>query len=186
MATNCLIITSWFISYCSFELGTLIIDPCSDGTTQQLAGCLRDFRNKPFPTRAKVTYHNNILTLMYHNGMSSNEQDFELCFRAENVVLPKNGYFGVSAATGGLADDHDVIHFLTSSFADPGATAPDPQGDFTHFLKFVNLNSFVIFVFLALTEDQQKLQQEYLDYQRKLEQQKDDYRKEHPDDVSFN
>lgn len=41
-------------------------------------------------------------------------------------------------------------------------------------------------MFLALTEDQQKLQQEYLDYQRKLEQQKEDYRKEHPDDVSFN
>ena len=29
--------------------------------------------------------------------------------RAENVVLPQNGYFGISAATGGLADDHDVL-----------------------------------------------------------------------------
>lgn len=28
--------------------------------------------------------------------------------RAENVYLPPNGHFGVSAATGGLADDHDV------------------------------------------------------------------------------
>ena len=32
-----------------------------------------------------------------------------MCIRAENVVLPKNGFFGVSAATGGLADDHDVL-----------------------------------------------------------------------------
>ena len=32
-----------------------------------------------------------------------------MCIRAENVILPKNGFFGVSAATGGLADDHDVL-----------------------------------------------------------------------------
>ncbi|KAL1501520.1 hypothetical protein ABEB36_006826 [Hypothenemus hampei] len=144
--------------YAVLNDGTKLFDHHNDGTTQQLAGCLRDFRNKPFPTRAKVNYHNNILTLMFHNGMSNNEQDFELCFRAENVVLPKNGYFGLSAATGGLADDHDVIHFLTSSYADPLATASDQM----------------------LTEDQQKLQQEYLEYQRKLEQQKEEYRKEHP------
>ncbi|XP_066255407.1 protein ERGIC-53 [Euwallacea similis] len=148
--------------YAVLNDGTRLFDHQNDGTTQQLAGCLRDFRNKPFPTRVRVNYHLNVLTLMFHNGMSNNDQDFEMCFRVENVVLPKNGYFGVSAATGGLADDHDVIHFLTSSYSDPGATAPDPQ---------------------ILTEDQQKLQQEYLDYQRKLEQQKEDYRKEHPDET---
>lgn len=99
--------------------------------------------------------------MLIHNGMTNNEQDYELCFRAENVILPKNGYFGLSAATGGLADDHDAIHFLTSSYGAPGATAPGPQG---------------------VSEDQQKLQQEYLDYQKKLEQQKEDYRKEHPNE----
>jgi Legume-like lectin family len=36
-------------------------------------------------------------------------QDFELCVRAENVMLPNNGFFGLSAATGKLADDHDVF-----------------------------------------------------------------------------
>lgn len=87
----------------------------SDGTTQQLAGCLRDFRNKPFPTRARIEYFQNTLTVLFHNGMTNNEQDYDMCLRAENVVLPKGGYFGVSAATGGLADDHDVIHFLTNS-----------------------------------------------------------------------
>lgn len=35
--------------------------------------------------------------------MTNNEYAYELCMRAENVVLPKKGYFGVSAATGGLA-----------------------------------------------------------------------------------
>ncbi|CAL2030732.1 unnamed protein product [Caenorhabditis brenneri] len=35
--------------------------------------------------------------------------------RAENIFLPRNGYFGVSAATGGLADDHDILDFSVFS-----------------------------------------------------------------------
>ena len=89
--------------------GSKVYDHQNDGSTQQLAGCLRDFRNKPFPVRAKIEYFKNTLTVLIHNGMSNNDKDFELCVRSENVVLPKNGYFGVSAATGGLADDHDVL-----------------------------------------------------------------------------
>lgn len=77
-----------------------------------------------------------------------------MCLRAENVHLPKNGYFGLSAATGGLADDHDVLHFLTSSLYPP-EQLPAPQA------PVVN------------EEDQRKLTQEYQDYQRKLEQQKE-------------
>ena len=46
--------------------------------------------------------------VLIHNGMTNNEKDYEICLRAENVFLPNAGYFGVSAATGGLADDHDV------------------------------------------------------------------------------
>ena len=32
--------------------------------------------------------------------MTNSEQDYEMCFRVDNVGLPKGGYFGVSAATG--------------------------------------------------------------------------------------
>jgi hypothetical protein len=53
-------------------------------------------------------------------------QDFELCIRAENVVLPKSGYFGVSAATGGLADDHDVLKFITHSLRSPDLSLGRP------------------------------------------------------------
>ncbi|KAJ8704723.1 hypothetical protein PYW07_011911 [Mythimna separata] len=95
--------------------GTKVFDHKSDGSQQLLSGCLRDFRNKPFPTRARIEYYLNTLTVYFHNGMTSNEADYELCFRAENVQLPRGGYLGLSAATGGLADDHDVIHLLTTS-----------------------------------------------------------------------
>ncbi|XP_055608499.1 protein ERGIC-53 isoform X2 [Uranotaenia lowii] len=140
--------------------GTKKFDHQNDGSTQLLSGCLRDFRNKPFPTRAKIEYYNNILTVLFHNGMTNNDQDYEMCFRAENVVLPKNGHFGLSAATGGLADDHDVFHFLTTSLHIPGQVKEEPAPD----------------------QDQAKLTQEYQDYQKKLELQKEEYRKEHPEE----
>ncbi|XP_037871478.1 protein ERGIC-53 [Bombyx mori] len=141
--------------------GTKVFDHKSDGTTQLLSGCLRDFRNKPFPTRAKIEYYMNTLTVYFHNGMTNNEQDYELCFRAENVVLPRGGHFGLSAATGGLADDHDVIHFLTTALY--STQQPGTQQ--------------------ISSDEQQKLSQEYQEYQKKLEQQKEEYRKEHPDEV---
>ena len=36
-------------------------------------------------------------------GMSNKPEDFELCARLENIHLAKGSFFGLSAATGGLA-----------------------------------------------------------------------------------
>lgn len=121
---------------------------------------MRDFRNKPFATRARIEYYQNTLTVLFNNGMTANTEEYELCMRAEGVVLPRNGYFGVSAATGGLADDHDVFHFLTTSLHAPGTFTEPSQ----------------------VPDDSAKLTQEYQDYQKKLDQQKEEYRKEHPDE----
>jgi hypothetical protein len=55
------------------------------------------------------------------------------------------------------ADDHDVLHFLTTSLHPPGQ-APVPGGGL-----------------YVSEEEQRKLSQEYADYQRKLEQQKEEY-----------
>lgn len=41
--------------------GTKSYDHQADGSHQQLGGCLRDFRNKPFPTRARIEYYKNVL-----------------------------------------------------------------------------------------------------------------------------
>lgn len=141
--------------------GTRNFDHQNDGGSQALAGCLRDFRNKPFPTRARIEYYQNVLTVLFHSGMTNNEQDYEMCLRAENVVLPKAGYFGISAATGGLADDHDVFHFLTTSLHPPGQL--DQSGQVPQ-------------------ADNDKLSKEYQEYQKKLDQQKEEYKKDHPDE----
>jgi len=58
---------------------------------------------------------------------------------------------------GGLADDHDILHFLTLSLYPPGQLPVDAHK--------VSL------------EEQAKLQQEYFDYQKKLDEQKEEYRK---------
>lgn len=64
--------------------------------------CQRDFRNKQFPVYLKVQYYRNVLSVYVSDGMSAQPR-YEICIRAENIFLPKAGFFGVSAATGGLA-----------------------------------------------------------------------------------
>ncbi len=116
--------------------------------------------------------------VLFHNGNTQSETDFEVCMRIENLVLPRNGYFGVSAATGGLAgkiffffvklilytililcflneDDHDVKQFLTHSLYPPGTVSPQ------------------LGVEPPKVEEQQKLSEEYAEYQRKLDLQKE-------------
>ncbi|KAH7728699.1 Ile-1 protein [Aphelenchoides avenae] len=94
--------------------GTRSYDHQTDGAQQVLSGCQRDFRNKPFPVRVKVEYMNNVLTILITDGMTPQPR-YELCLRAENIFLPRHGFFGVSAATGGLADDHDIVDFSVYS-----------------------------------------------------------------------
>uniref|UniRef100_A0A0B7AV64 L-type lectin-like domain-containing protein n=1 Tax=Arion vulgaris TaxID=1028688 RepID=A0A0B7AV64_9EUPU len=138
--------------------GTVIYDHQNDGSSQNIGGCLRDFRNKPFPVRVKVEYYNQLLTVKIHNGLTNNQNDFEICLSASNVVLPTSGYIGVSAATGGLADDHDVLYLLTHTLHDP--TVDTAQ----------------------VSEDERlKFDKEFQQYQEELDRAKQDYRKEHPD-----
>ena len=82
---------------------------------------MRDFRNKPFPIRLRIEYYNKALTILYHNGLNNDPSGYEICTRVENVNLPSSGHFGISAATGGLADDHDVLSFITYSLIDKNA-----------------------------------------------------------------
>lgn len=145
--------------------GTKEYDHANDGSWQMLSGCVKDFRNKPFPTRAKIEYYMNTLTVLFHNGMTNSDQDYEICLRVENLFLPKAGYFGISAATGGLADDHDVLYFLTTSLYPPGTQPPAPS------VQVPKLSQ----------EEEVKLTKEYQEFQKKLDLQKEEYKKDHPD-----
>eukprot|EP00794_Sanderia_malayensis_P019390 gene19390-21315_t len=141
--------------------GTKVYNHFGDGFNQQLGGCMRDFRNRPHPVRAKVRYFDGVLTVFYHNGMSTKDDDFELCMRAENVQLPKQGYFGISAATGGLADDHDVLKFSTYSLKQVTEEKKPEK---------------------TISEDERKkLTEQYDQYAQQLEKEKETYKSQHPE-----
>jgi len=145
--------------------GSKVYDHETDGSQQQLGGCFRDFRNKPFPVRAKIEYYKNVLTVMIHLGNTNNEDEYETCLRAENIFLPQNGHFGISAATGGLADDHDVLKFLISSLHPPGSPGAVPLS-------------------AAVPEtEKQRIDAQYEQFRDKLDKQKEQYFRDHPDEA---
>ncbi|XP_075697163.1 protein ERGIC-53 [Rhinoderma darwinii] len=142
--------------------GKLVFDHQNDGTTQALASCQRDFRNKPYPVRARITYYKKTLTVMINNGFTPDKEDYEFCAKVDNMILPQQGFFGISAATGGLADDHDVLSFLTFQLTEPGKETPTPDGEIPK-------------------EEKDKYQEEFDNFQQELEKRKDEYNKDHPE-----
>nr|XP_027232631.1 protein ERGIC-53-like isoform X1 [Penaeus vannamei]XP_027232632.1 protein ERGIC-53-like isoform X1 [Penaeus vannamei] len=99
--------------------------------------------------------------LMIHNGMTNNEKDYEICMRAENVYIPPSGYFGITAATGGLADDHDVLKFLVTSLRSPEEMA----------------------VMQANAEEEERFRREFQEYQEKTKKARDEYVAQNPDSI---
>ncbi|XP_075040892.1 protein ERGIC-53 isoform X2 [Mixophyes fleayi] len=142
--------------------GKLQYDHQNDGSTQSLSSCQRDFRNKPYPVRAKITYYKKTLTVMINNGFTPDRDDYEFCAKVNNMILPQQGFFGISAATGGLADDHDVLSFLTFQLTEPGKDAPALDGEIPK-------------------EEKDKYQEEFDNFQQELDKRKDDYNKDHPE-----
>ncbi|XP_065100050.1 protein ERGIC-53 [Paramisgurnus dabryanus] len=142
--------------------GKLVYDHQNDGTTQSLGTCLRDFRNKPYPVRAKITYYKQTLSVYINNGFTPDKEDYEYCTKVENMILPETGFFGISAATGGLADDHDVLSFLVFRLTEPGQNLPPPEKEIPK-------------------EEKDKYQEEFENFQQELDKRKEEFQKEHPD-----
>ena len=55
-------------------------------------------------------YEGNKLTVSHD---VDNKRTWKACFTVDGVVLPTGYYFGVSAATGDLSDNHDVTGLKT-------------------------------------------------------------------------
>lgn len=88
--------------------GTLTYDHDRDGTLTQLAGCEAKFRNVDHSTYLSIRYVDETLTVM---SDLDNKHEWKLCFEAKNVKLPTGYFFGMSATTGDLSDNHDIISF---------------------------------------------------------------------------
>uniref|UniRef100_A0A1I8H8E3 L-type lectin-like domain-containing protein n=1 Tax=Macrostomum lignano TaxID=282301 RepID=A0A1I8H8E3_9PLAT len=86
--------------------GSLAYDHDRDGTHSQLDGCTARFRNRDHDTLLSIRYVNNALLVATD---IENKQTWQPCFRVPNVKLPTHFVFGVSAMTGDLSDNHDLL-----------------------------------------------------------------------------
>ncbi|KAK2192884.1 hypothetical protein NP493_21g08010 [Ridgeia piscesae] len=86
--------------------GTLHYDHDRDGTHTQIAGCESNFRGVTQDTYIAIRYENNVLTV---STDVDGKDTWKECFVVKGIRLPTNYYFGASATTGELADNHDVV-----------------------------------------------------------------------------
>nr|XP_014342765.1 PREDICTED: protein ERGIC-53-like isoform X2 [Latimeria chalumnae] len=139
--------------------GKLTYDHSNDGASQSLGTCLRNFRNSHYPIRARITYYKKTLRVAINPGFSDVADDYDICTEIRDMVIPSAGYFGVSAATGALADDHDVLSFLTFSLTEAGKETTQGQ---------------------IPKSEKDQFQREYERFQKDLEKRKEEFLKEHP------
>lgn len=86
--------------------GSLHYDHDRDGTHTQLAGCEAKFRNLEHDTHITVRYERDVLTV---STDFANKAAWKECFSVKDIKLPTGYYFGISAATGDLSDNHDIL-----------------------------------------------------------------------------
>ncbi|KAJ5569525.1 uncharacterized protein N7459_008955 [Penicillium hispanicum] len=92
--------------------GETSYDQAHDGKGNELAGCsARGLRNAPVPTKARLTYFQDKsleLELQYKTE-DSWINCFTLSAEEAKIAIPSVAYLGLSAETGELSDNHDII-----------------------------------------------------------------------------
>lgn len=86
--------------------GTFHYDHDRDGTHTALDGCEASFRHAKHETFIAVRYERNRLMVSID---IDGENKWKPCFTVDGVRLPTGYFFGASAATGDLSDNHDII-----------------------------------------------------------------------------
>lgn len=86
--------------------GSLSYDHDRDGTHTEIAGCESHFRNLDDDTYIAIRYERNKLTVSMD---IEGKNEWKECFSVNGVRLPTGYFFGASAATGDLADNHDIV-----------------------------------------------------------------------------
>ncbi|XP_049626128.1 protein ERGIC-53-like [Suncus etruscus] len=113
-------------SLCSGPSSEPVPNAHREAAPKVLGSCHRDFRNRPYPFRVRITYWGQRLRVSLNSGLTPSDPE-EVCTNVGPLLLAPGGFFGVSAATSILADDHDVLSFLTFSLSEWGPEiSPQP------------------------------------------------------------
>ena len=90
--------------------GSVDFNHADDGVHLQLSGCVADYRNRPEPIAARVTYMRLEQKLSVYLDMTHRGR-YQRCLIAENVDLPRSYFVGLSASTDSSDDQHTVESF---------------------------------------------------------------------------
>ncbi|KAK2945504.1 putative ERGIC-53 like protein [Blattamonas nauphoetae] len=118
--------------------GTKVYDHDNDGITQELAGCICEFRNSKSPAHFRVIYSNRTLSVFSTEQLRSRHsrsyasqpgdapelfdgKQMKPLFCVTDLDLPSGYYFGFSASTGDVFDEH-VLY--STSITTPVHTHP--------------------------------------------------------------
>jgi len=86
-------------------------------------------------TRVHVTYRDKTLKLRLQQTSPQLHDQWTDCFEVKDVVLPAEGYFAITSATGDLVDNHDIVQFSVRSLEG----VDDPNGDYDRWEHSVRL-----------------------------------------------
>lgn len=101
--------------------GTFSYDNTRDGKPTELAGCKSNFRSSVYRTAISIRYYHGVLLVRTDVDQRNL---WSLCF-ATRVHLPVGLYIGVTAATGELSDNHDILELKTYRLDYPPPTTRD-------------------------------------------------------------
>jgi len=96
--------------------GSMRYDHATDGEQTRLDGgfCRVSYRNTRKPAKIRITYNADDSTLsLYYDVKGTNH--YQQCFSLQNIHLPPGYFFGLTAHTGDVADNHDIYGFQTRS-----------------------------------------------------------------------
>ncbi|RJE20890.1 hypothetical protein PHISCL_06786 [Aspergillus sclerotialis] len=105
--------------------GQTSYDNAHDGKANELAGCsARGLRGASIPTKARLTYfQDKSLTLdLQYKAENIWTNCFTLTAPQTNIAIPSVAYLGLSAETGELSDNHDVISLKAQNLYNIGGT----------------------------------------------------------------
>jgi len=77
-------------------------------------------------TRVHLSYQNKVLKMRLQQTSAGMVKEWYKCFEARDITLPNPAFFGISAATGDLVDNHDIIQFIVR----PLHAGEDPDLDY--------------------------------------------------------
>ncbi|KAG7234756.1 hypothetical protein INR49_004000 [Caranx melampygus] len=86
--------------------GSVSYDHGKDGRSSELGGCSAEIRNREHDTYLAIRYSKGRLTVMVD---VDDKNEWKECIDIGGVRLPTGYFFGASAATGDLSDNHDII-----------------------------------------------------------------------------